>query len=321
MSALKQTSELTSRQGQHRSIASEIAGKTAMFRGTTLAGHIQNNPIQQRSIIQRKPGEDEELPVQRMLIGNQNNTLQAFRPAQSNNTYSGSGKLPFIHTKLTVNAPGDQYEQEADAMADKVMRMKDPFLPSTNSNSFNIQRKCAGCEEEDKHVHRKENAATEPQGSDELNHYVGSLGSSGHALPESSRQFFEPRFGQDFSNVRVHTDAVAAKSAQSINALAYTTGNNIIFNEGMYSPVSESGRKLMAHELTHVVQQGQSTTNRSSQNILRQTAPSPLTISNAGVDMPWYGKGCLSISSTELGYLRDSQYFWNHFLAGISLTT
>jgi len=255
MSALKQTSELASGQGQQRSIASEIANKTAISRGTSLVGNIQNGPIQQRSIIQRKPGEDEELPLQRMPISNQNNTLQAFRPAESNNTYSGPGKLPFIQTKLTVNTPGDQYEQEADAMADKVMRMKSPFLPPTRSDGFHIQRKCAACEEEDKHVHRKENTATETQGNDELSNYVGSLGSSGQALPESSRQFFEPRFGQDFSNVRVHTDTVAAKSAQSINALAYTTGNNIVFNKGQYTPGSESGQRLLAHELTHVEQQ------------------------------------------------------------------
>ncbi|MGZ3766628.1 MAG: eCIS core domain-containing protein, partial [Mucilaginibacter sp.] len=81
------------------------------------------------------------------------------------------------------------------------------------------------------------------------------LGASGNPIPKSNRQFFESRFGYDFSNVRVHTDAGAAKSAQSINAFAYTTGNNIIFNNGQYSPESESGKRLMAHELTHVVQQ------------------------------------------------------------------
>ncbi|MEZ2336712.1 DUF4157 domain-containing protein [Mucilaginibacter sp. RCC_168] len=170
----------------------------------------------------------------------------------------------FFQPKLTVNQPHDVYEQEADTMADRVMRMA---IPDHNENAFfkpvgdNIQRKCQHCEEEEK-VHRKERSGAEAQGSHELDSYVGSLGSSGQALPESSRQFFEPRFGRDFSNVRIHTDSVAAKSAQSINALAYTTGNNIVFNNGQFSPESDSGKKLMAHELTHVVQQGEGVVRR-----------------------------------------------------------
>lgn len=165
--------------------------------------------------------------------------------------------LSFFQPKLSINTPGDVHEQEADAMADKVMRMKIPqktdtfFKPAIST----VQRKCAACAEEDKKVHRKENSGSEVNGSNELDNYVSSLSSSGQPLSESSRQFFEPRFGQDFSNVKVHTDSIAAKSAESINALAYTTGNNIVFNQGQYSPNSESGQRLMAHELTHVVQQ------------------------------------------------------------------
>jgi hypothetical protein len=256
MSALKQISEPASRQEQHRSIASGIADKVAMSRGIVLPLGGQNKVYQkQNAIIQRKPGEDEEFPVQRMPIGNQNNALQAFPPVHSSYAHSGHGKLPFIQAKLSVNAPGDQYEQEADTMADKVMRMKGPFSPSTHHGTVNVQRKCAACDEEEKHVHRKENSGAEVQADSGLDSYVSSLNSSGQALSESSRNFFEPRFGQDFSNVRVHTDSGAAKSAKFINALAYTTGNNIVFNEGQYAPGSESGQRLMAHELTHVVQQ------------------------------------------------------------------
>ncbi len=171
--------------------------------------------------------------------------------------HKGSSSSVFIRPKLSINTPGDVQEQEADTMADKVMRMKSPqqtdafFKPAFTS----IQRKCAAYEEEG-HVHRKENSNSETHGSNELDNYVSTLSSSGQSLPESSRSFFEPRVGQDFSNVKIHTDSVAAKSAQSINALAYTTGNNIVFNQGQYSTNTESGQRLMAHELTHVVQQG-----------------------------------------------------------------
>ncbi|TWJ02462.1 cell wall-associated NlpC family hydrolase [Mucilaginibacter frigoritolerans] len=178
---------------------------------------------------------------------------------KSNPVNGGSFFKPVIQTKLTINEPGDHYEREADHMADKVMRMTDNSVSITTffkPADKNLQRKCQACEEEDKHVRRKENSAGETGNSGGLDSYVSSLSSSGQQMSESSRKFFEPRFGYDFSNVKLHTDTVAAKSAQSINALAYTTGNNIVFNSGQYSPESESGKKLMAHELTHVVQQG-----------------------------------------------------------------
>lgn len=181
-------------------------------------------------------------------------------------------------------------------MADRVMRMTDPTM---NGNAFfkpsltTVQRKCQHCGEEEK-LHRKESSGAEVQGSNELDSYVGSLGSSGQALPESSRQFYEPRFGQDFSKVRIHTDSVAAKSAQSINALAYTTGNNIVFNSGQYSPESESGKKLMAHELTHVVQQKGSndllnkadnpSLSKSSTSLLMRSVPDGV---DAAADTAW----------------------------------
>jgi hypothetical protein len=81
------------------------------------------------------------------------------------------------------------------------------------------------------------------------------LRSSGQPLDESTRAFFEPRFGHDFSSVRVHADGRAAESAQAVKALAYTVGHDIAFNAGQYSPGTAAGQRLLAHELTHVVQQ------------------------------------------------------------------
>ena len=81
------------------------------------------------------------------------------------------------------------------------------------------------------------------------------LHSSGQPLDPATRAFFEPRFGQDFSRVRVHTDARAADSAKAVNALAYTVGRDVVFASGQYAPDTNTGRRLLAHELTHVVQQ------------------------------------------------------------------
>jgi uncharacterized protein DUF4157 len=82
------------------------------------------------------------------------------------------------------------------------------------------------------------------------------LGSPGRTLDVQTRQFMEPRFGHDFSNVRVHTDSKAAESARAVNALAYTVGRSIVFGDSQYMPHSVAGQTLLAHELTHVVQQG-----------------------------------------------------------------
>jgi uncharacterized protein DUF4157 len=82
------------------------------------------------------------------------------------------------------------------------------------------------------------------------------LRSPGQPLDNSMRAFMEPRFGHDFSQVRIHTDAKAAESARAVNALAYTVGRNVVFGAGQYEPATNDGRQVLAHELTHVVQQG-----------------------------------------------------------------
>ncbi|MCK4791236.1 MAG: DUF4157 domain-containing protein [Desulfobacteraceae bacterium] len=81
------------------------------------------------------------------------------------------------------------------------------------------------------------------------------LRSSGQPLDVTTRAFMEPRFGHDFSQVRVHTDARAARSAKAVNALAYTVGNDIVFDKGQYSPDTNEGNRILAHELSHVLQQ------------------------------------------------------------------
>lgn len=165
---------------------------------------------------------------------------------------------PIVQPKLTINQPNDVYEQEADAVADKVMKMTGNDTVQTKffnpSISF-IQRVCAHCEEEKKEMQRKEMNGDKTNDNSDLESYVNNLNSSGQSLPAEVRDFYSPRMGFDFSNVKVHTDSIAAKSAQSINALAYTTGNNIVFNSGQYSPSTDRGKRLLGHELTHVVQQ------------------------------------------------------------------
>lgn len=133
------------------------------------------------------------------------------------------------------------------------MRMPEPASPllSPGRSSFAslILRKCASCEEEDK-ISRKAEASLGVAGVS-----ASIPTSGGNPLPASERAFFEPRFGYDFSKVRVHADSSAAQSAQSLNAAAYTVKNRIVFGPGRYQPRTVEGRRLLAHELTHVIQQ------------------------------------------------------------------
>jgi Domain of unknown function (DUF4157) len=169
----------------------------------------------------------------------------------------------YTQPKLTINNPDDHYEKEADKMANQVMQMETSSLQQyTHSNLFFsptpisrkvIQQKCAHCEGEET-MQRKETSRQEATADNNLENYVSNL-NGGQSLPAELRNAYELKFGYDFSNVKVHTDTDAVRSAQSINALAYTTGPNIIFNQGQYSPQTDSGKRLLGHELTHVVQQ------------------------------------------------------------------
>jgi hypothetical protein len=114
---------------------------------------------------------------------------------------------------------------------------------------------CEDCAKDKGLLQRQGAGAHESQEVPSIVHEV--LRSPGQPLGASTRKFFEPRFGHDFSHVRVHTDARAADSARSVNAQAYTVGDELVFGDGQYAPDTNAGRRLLAHELTHVLQQRQ----------------------------------------------------------------
>jgi len=115
--------------------------------------------------------------------------------------------------------------------------------------------------EEDKKLSTKESTATPTSNkTNTVTNYIHSLDGIGAALPEEAQHFFGERMGYDFSHVRIHTGTEAEQSAKEVNARAYTVDNHIVFNKGQYNPASEEGKKLLAHELTHVVQNNGETT-------------------------------------------------------------
>jgi Domain of unknown function (DUF4157) len=159
--------------------------------------------------------------------------------------------------KLTVSQPQDPYEQEADKVANEVMRMQ---IPESNealvmrSRHDIMHRKCVACEQEDKDLMPKENGSGQIDEA-AIDRVHRAVQGGGQHLDDATRNFMEPRFGHDFSQVRIHADSQAAESAKGINARAYTLGQDVVFASGEYAPNTDSGKQLLAHELTHVVQQ------------------------------------------------------------------
>ncbi len=170
-------------------------------------------------------------------------------------TSSSSSKPSFIvQAKLEATQPNDTYEQEADSMTQQVTQM-----PEQNF----VQRKCAECEREDKEKLQRKTAAnvssvsnsSNVTVSDAVSNSINSLQGKGTSLDANTQSFMSNRFGIDFSNVKIHTDNQAAQLNKDLNAKAFTVGNDIYFNEGQYQPNSSSGKQLLAHELTHTLQQ------------------------------------------------------------------
>ena len=182
-----------------------------------------------------------------------------------------------VQPKLTIGQPNDLYEKEADAMADQVVqRLSSPeaiqtkYIASASSILPFIQAKCAGCEEEEKVQRKGEGSGglASPTIESQLNTSKGS----GNALPDNTRQQMETSFGADFSGVKVHTGSSAIQMSKNLNAQAFTQGADIYFNEGKYNINSKSGQHLLAHELTHVVQQGSAKNNIPSQPSIQKTS-------------------------------------------------
>jgi len=172
--------------------------------------------------------------------------------------------------KLTIGQSNDKYEQEADRVADQVMAMPDPKLqrkpedeeddgilqtkPLTDQITPLVQRQEETPEEEEP-VQTRLNAGTAPEEISAINSGIQSLRRGGRPMSGSERSFFEPRFGADFSGVCVHDNAKAAGVTQLINARAFALGKDVVFGSGQFNSESSQGKKLLAHELTHVLQQ------------------------------------------------------------------
>ena len=191
----------------------------------------------------------QEQSKQKTLPGLQTNIL-ALQRAAGNRAVS-----QLLQTKLAINQPGDEYEREADQVADQIMRMpqSQPQRKCACGGTPGPDGECEACKQKRLAIQRKAIISGESSVIPPIVHEV--LRSPGQPLDSATRSFMESRFSHDFSSVQVHTDGKAAQSAAAVKALAYTVGHNIVFGTGQYSLRTPQGQRLIAHEIAHVVQQ------------------------------------------------------------------
>jgi hypothetical protein len=204
----------------------------------------------ERMAIQAKASTNEDLqsqPVQRKS-GNRLKAIAAERMA--------------IQAKLAIGEPNDKYEQEADATAARVVQQ---INSSTPSQSQPVQRQEMAEDEELQMkpiVQRRENIGG-GEASTDLESSIQSARGGGQSLDANLQQSMGQAMGADFSGVKVHTDSQSDQLNKSIQAKAFTTGQDLFFRQGAYEPSSRGGQELIAHELTHVVQQNGGAVQRS----------------------------------------------------------
>lgn len=226
-----------------------------------------------------------QTPAQRSAITPCSKT---FFPAPSEHSDTPFFSPPVIQTKLNVSQPGDKYEQEADSMAEQVVQKIETSTVQKKCDKCEglpVQEKCEHCQEEEK-LQRKENdnggihdAALENQ--------IRSSQGSGQSLPGTTQQEMGSSFGADFSNVNIHDNAASHEMSNTLSAKAFTVGSDIYFNKGEYNPGSRAGKSLLAHELTHTIQQGKA--NAVSMKLDRKEDGGIMKVDrqeDAGVDGP-----------------------------------
>jgi|GEM_PF-3543321 len=179
----------------------------------------------------------------------------------------------FIQPKLKIGQPGDKYEKEADRVADTVMRIPDPMpreqplddddkvqmKPLGYNGTGLLQMKCKKCEEEEKKLRKKPAIQMKGNGqyyaSPAVTGRINATKGRGQPLPGNTQTEMAHKMGSNFSDVKVHTDSNAVHLNQKLGARAFTHGKDIYFNSNQYNPTTSAGKHLLAHELTHVVQQ------------------------------------------------------------------
>lgn len=193
---------------------------------------------------------------------------------------SGELAQPWIQRKLTIGDPNDKYEQEADRVATQVVQQINAPISTQSSQELSVQGKELRAKP---NISRRE-AITKGEVSTDLESAINRARGGGQPLDVSLKQSMEQMIGANFSKVRVHTDAQSDQLNKSIQAKAFTTGHDIFFRQGEYCPGSQEGQVLIAHELTHVMQQNGGRVMRSCEQQVN-SFPNSNTTALSGLSM------------------------------------
>ena len=176
------------------------------------------------------------------------------------NGSASANKTITVQRSLAIGEINDPFEHEAEAVADRVMQKPLPQMSAGMGGA--IQRKCAHCQEEEKaqmkplspFIQKKGNEGS-TMASDAISAKIASTKGSGSIMDNGTKSFMESRFGADFGKTRIHTGSDSIQMNRELGAKAFTVANDIYFNDGEYQPETATGKHLLAHELTHTVQQ------------------------------------------------------------------
>ncbi len=255
------------------------------------------------TLLTEQPQTDAALQMKSNFIASNGGTPPGSGDGDNNLNNSRLFDYLKVQPKLTIGSPNDKYEQEANRVADQVMRMPEDARPGWRMLANDtVQRSCSSCGEEENSLQTKplytqispliqrqpieeeeEMMQTKPllqrqpteeeeeelqpkkiqkkggselaEASPDTESKISQSRGSGQPLQEDTRSFMESRFGAGFNGVNIHTDSNAVQMNRDIQARAFTLGSNIYFNLNQYNPNSSHGKRLLAHELTHVVQQ------------------------------------------------------------------
>ncbi|WP_211221696.1 eCIS core domain-containing protein [Spirosoma panaciterrae] len=233
-----------------------------------------------------------------------------FAPAApSANDASINTQPPLIQAKCADCEAEEKLHKKEEKKDEKPHLQTKPIF-ETGTPEDQLQRKCADCESEEQLLQREQTGSAEPTVSSSLESRLVASKGGGSALPEAARQQMERSMGADFSGVRVHTGSSAVQMSQELNAQAFTHGNDIYFNSGKYDLGSGCGQHLLAHELTHTVQQGKSVRRRLTEPVkptvsstnMRSTYSDTIQRSWLGDAADWVAdKGSDAVSSVKDG--------------------
>lgn len=236
----------------------------------------------------------EEQPIQRQASA-EPSISENSAPIASESSSMGQLNVTPASTFLT---PEPEREVEEEQREEEVWLQRKPvFESSSEIQEEQVQRKCASCEQEEKLHRRSDQVATESTASASLTSKLNSSKGSGSSLSEQTRSIMESAFGVDFADVRIHTNSSAVEMNKELNAQAFTHGFDIYFNSGKYNPGSKEGDHLLAHELTHTVQQGRGV--RRKEQVVQQN--SPKKVQRSWIGDAWDATGGKVVSGVKSG--------------------